>query len=72
MDAFAPSPAEPPHRPSCPGCDRPRTEADVRGVAWSSRHTPDGIEFVCPGCTRAEIGQIEAGLAVERSRTPAA
>ena len=72
MDAFPTLPAEPPHGPPCPGCGRVRTEADVRSLAWSSRHTPDGIEFVCPGCTRAEIGQIEAGLAVVGSRTPAA
>jgi hypothetical protein len=71
MDAFPSLPAEP-HGPPCPGCDRPRTEADVRGLTWSSRHTPDGVEFVCPGCTRAEIGEIEAGLAVVRSRRTSA
>jgi len=69
MDAF-PSPDDPPHGPPCPGCGRLRSAANAHGVGWSSLHTPDGVEFVCPDCTRAEIRQIEAGLPVVR--TPAA
>jgi hypothetical protein len=64
-----------PFGPPCPGCGRPRTEADVYNVAWSSQHTPDGtVSFVCPDCTRAEIAQIETGLASSpaRRRSPAA
>jgi hypothetical protein len=60
-----------PHGPPCPGCSRPRTEADARGIAWSSRHAPDGVRFVCPDCTRTELDQIEAGL-VTRTATPRA
>jgi hypothetical protein len=84
MDDASPSPdtpasdAVPAHAasgPPCPGCGRPRTEADVCSVAWSSQHAADGtISFVCPECTRAEVAQIETGLASSpgRRRSPAA
>jgi hypothetical protein len=64
MDAFSPAPAvrDEPFGPPCPGCDRPRTESDARGLAWSSHHTPDGVGYLCPGCTRSDIAQIEVGL----------
>lgn len=51
----------------CPGCQRARTADDAAGVTWSSRHTADGPEFVCPACTRADIMLIEAGLSDRRS-----
>jgi hypothetical protein len=63
MDAFPP-PQPQPYGPPCPGCGRSRTADDARGVAWSSRHTVDGTEFLCPDCTRAEVRQIEAGLPI--------
>jgi hypothetical protein len=63
-DAAGPPPtAATPHGPPCPGCGRFRTEDDARGVAWSSRHAPDGaVSFVCPDCTRAELQDIEVGI----------
>jgi hypothetical protein len=60
MDPFA-IPA-----PPCPGCGLQRAADDPHGLGWSSVHSPDGVEFLCPGCTRAEIRQIEAGLPVVR------
>ena len=72
MDAFPP-PAEPPYGPSCPGCGRARADADAQGLFWSSQHTVDGVTFICPACTRAEIAQIEAGLpSLRPGRHPAA
>jgi cell wall assembly regulator SMI1 len=42
-------------------------------MAWSSEHAPDGaVTFVCPGCTRADISQIEAGLPCLVHHSPAA
>ena len=52
-----------PSGPPCPGCGRTRTATDAVGVAWSSHRTADGLEFVCPDCTRADLADIEAGLA---------
>lgn len=60
VDPFPPSDA--PFGPPCPGCGRARTAADAAGLAWSSRHTAGGVEFVCPACTRADVAQIEVGL----------
>lgn len=56
-----------PYGPPCPSCERARTADDAAGMAWSSRHTADGPEFVCPACTRADIMSIEAGLSDRRS-----
>jgi hypothetical protein len=75
MDAFPlPGPQAQPYGPPCPGCGRSRTADDARGVSWSSRHTADGTEFLCPDCTRGEIAQIEAGLPIAGAprRSPAA
>jgi hypothetical protein len=78
VDAFSPPPtddARAPFGPPCPGCARPRTEADARDLAWSSHRGPDGeLRFVCPDCTRTELAQIEAGLPTFRTdhRSPAA
>jgi hypothetical protein len=48
---------------TCPLCARPRTADDVRGVAWSSQHEPDGsILWLCPDCTRHRLPEIEAHL----------
>jgi hypothetical protein len=59
--------------PPCPGCGRRRTADETRGLAWSSEHAPDGtVTYVCPTCTRADIGQIEAGLPCLHHRSPAA
>jgi hypothetical protein len=53
---------------ACPCCRAPRTPADVRGVLWSSERGPDGtLRWVCPGCTRAALADIEAGLPVARA-----
>ena len=71
MDAFPPA-AEPQYGPPCPGCGRARTEADARSVAWSSQHTANGVTFICPACTRAEIALVEAGLPSLRPGRPAA
>jgi hypothetical protein len=55
--------ADEPRPPTtCPGCGRARGTSDAAAVTWSSRHTPDGVEFVCPDCTRADLRLIEAGL----------
>jgi hypothetical protein len=70
MDASHPPNGDttPPHGPPCPGCARPRTEADARGLAWSSEHTRDGTaRWVCPDCTRAQLDEIEAGVPRVRS-----
>lgn len=56
-DADAPRPPA----ATCPGCGRPRDAADL---LWSSRHTADGVEYLCPECTRADLRLIEAGLPV--------
>jgi hypothetical protein len=58
-----PLPDARPYGPPCPGCHRDRTADDAAGVAWSSRHTAGGVQFVCPTCTRADIALIETGLA---------
>jgi hypothetical protein len=72
-DAFpAPAPDARPNGSLCPGCRRARTADDAAGVAWSSRHTADGVEFVCPACTRADIVLIEAGLPAADRRSSAA
>ena len=71
-DPFALPPLE--ARPSgapCPGCGRDRTADDAAGVAWSSRHTADGTEFVCPTCTRDDLAHIEAGLPTVRHTSAA-
>lgn len=63
MDALSFLGPADPFGPPCPGCARPRTETDARGVAWSSQHGPDGtVGYICPDCTRAEVRQVEAGL----------
>lgn len=57
----------------CPLCSRPRTPADVAGLAWSSQHELDGsITFICPTCTRAQLWRIEAMLAVASPTAPVA
>jgi cell wall assembly regulator SMI1 len=57
----------------CPGCGHRHTTDDARRLAWSSEHAPDGtVTFTCPGCTRADISQIEAGLPCLRHRSPVA
>jgi len=67
-DTFPLPPLEPGgYGPPCPGCGRSRTADDAAGLAWSSRHTADGPEFVCPDCTRGDIALIEAGLGDRRS-----
>jgi hypothetical protein len=72
MDAFPlPPPDAQPFGPPCPGCNGARTAADAASVAWSSRHTADGVEYVCPACTRAEIAQIETGQPTSRCRSAA-
>ena len=75
-DASDTSAAPPPdartYGPPCPGCARARTADDAAGLAWSSRHTATGVEFVCPACTRADIGLIEVGLSTGDRRSPAA
>jgi hypothetical protein len=75
-DASDTSAAPPPdartYGPPCPGCARARTADDAAGLAWSSRHTADGLEFVCPACTRADIVLIEAGLPAGDRRSSAA
>ncbi len=68
----APSPDARTYGPPCPGCARDRTADDAAGLAWSSRHTADGVEFVCPACTRADIGLIEVGLSPGNRRSSAA
>lgn len=58
------------HRAPCPLCARPRTEADARGLDWSSEHRPDGsVRWVCGPCTRAQLWRIEAMLAPEAAET---
>jgi hypothetical protein len=61
-----------PYGPPCPGCGRDRTADDATGVAWSSRHAGGRVEYVCPTCTRADIGLIEVGLAPSDRRSSAA
>jgi hypothetical protein len=57
----------------CRGCGRHRSADGARAMAWSSEHAPDGaVTFVCPGCTRADISQIEAGLPCLVHHSPAA
>ena len=68
----APPPDAQAYGPPCPGCARARTADDAAGLAWSSRHTADGVEFVCPACTRADIGLIEVGLSPGDRRSSAA
>lgn len=47
----------------CPFCARPRTAADIRGLGWSSRHTPDGrVSWICGPCTRSHLELIETLL----------
>ena len=71
-DAFPlPPPDARPFGAPCPGCGRDRTVDDAAGVAWSSRHTADGVEFVCPACTRDDLVQIEAGLPTARHTSAA-
>jgi len=49
----------------CPLCARPRTTDDVRGLAWSSQHEPDGtVTWICDRCTRAELWRIEFAMPV--------
>ncbi|MFG1634665.1 hypothetical protein [Pseudonocardia alni] len=48
--------------PSCPLCSRPRTPADVRGLAWSSHDGPTGTVYVCGPCTRVQLVDLECGL----------
>jgi hypothetical protein len=62
-----------PYGPPCPGCGRPRTDADARGLAWSSEHGRDGsVRWVCPDCTRGQLPEIEAGLTRVRGGLAAA
>jgi hypothetical protein len=68
----APPPDDGPYGPPCPGCGRARTADDATGVAWSSRHAAGRVEYVCPTCTRADIGLIEVGLAPSDRRSSAA
>jgi hypothetical protein len=52
---------------TCMICELGRTVADVRGVAWTSEHGPDGtVRWICPPCTRDQLFQIETGLPLER------
>jgi hypothetical protein len=45
---------------TCPLCACPRAAADVRGLAWSSQHGPDGaVTWICPDCTRSRLMEIE-------------
>ncbi|BBG01902.1 MULTISPECIES: hypothetical protein [Pseudonocardia] len=56
----------------CPLCTRPRTAADIHGLAWSSHHGPGGVVFVCGPCTRAHLVDLECGLIDPAdARTPA-
>jgi hypothetical protein len=72
-DAFPVPPADArPYGPHCPGCHRARTADDATGLTWSSRHTANGVEFVCPACTRADIVLIETGLPAADRRSSAA
>lgn len=48
---------------TCTLCTRSRTSADACGLRWSSQHEPGGvIAWICPVCTRANLGRIETGL----------
>ena len=72
MDAHTHPPGENAD-PPCPGCGRRRAADAAHNLGWSSEHARDGsVTFICPACTRAEIGQIEAGLPCLGHRTPAA
>jgi len=72
-DTAAPPPPDGrPYGPPCPSCGRARTADDAAGVAWSSRHAAGRVEYVCPTCTRADIGLIEVGLAPSDRRSSAA
>jgi hypothetical protein len=54
---------------TCPLCARPRTAADVRGLAWSSIHDRDGgVRWLCPGCTRGQLPEIETLCLTARPR----
>ncbi|MGD9527666.1 hypothetical protein [Pseudonocardia sp.] len=54
---------------SCPLCGLHRTIADLRALAWTSQHAPDGsVSWICPACTRAQLFAIEAGLPLERAQ----
>jgi len=44
---------------ACPLCACPRSPDDVRGLAWSSQHGADGTVWLCPGCTRNRLIEIE-------------
>ncbi|MFP5021440.1 hypothetical protein [Pseudonocardia phyllosphaerae] len=53
----------------CPLCARLRSDADIRGLGWSSHHGPSGVVWVCGTCTRANLVDIELGL-LDPARMP--
>jgi hypothetical protein len=47
----------------CPYCARPRSASDAGGLAWSSEHGAGGsVRWICPGCTRSHLPEIETHL----------
>jgi hypothetical protein len=57
--------------PRCAHCALPRSTGDVAGLAWSTRHTPDGsVTWACGPCTRSLLWLVEAGLDTPAAPAP--
>jgi hypothetical protein len=50
---------------TCRTCGRERDDADVAALAWVHEVGRDGSRWICPGCARRYVRDIEAKLAPE-------
>lgn len=51
---------------TCTVCGLPRPESGPDVLAWGCERTPDGtVGWLCPGCARRHVREIEAKLAPE-------